>query len=349
MKHIFCVHSPITYLLATLIINSKKLSNNDVILLVKKIKLDFGNIQSFMAFESTARSVLKKIIYLNEPRAFDNYITSITQKEKFTAYVPLMDVYHRLLVTHSNCVNFNFIEEGMMSYRKSTQLNHLYRNYKFSLRHSILNNPREVKKSIIYILRGWTLRILEMPFTYEAYAHLKGVEFYSISPEAYPIASMEKKIVLPLKSSPTMNALAKGILLTEPSLIWLEDNYAENNGIAIKVYEKAIEQSLSRVKKKFPQHQIYLKLRPSTTIKDSPVARILDSKNISFLKIDDDVVLEALMAINKNLTFIGNVSSALFYAKQMGHSSWSIYDFFDIHSNRTFNDFPLYWNNVQKL
>lgn len=349
MKHIFTFHSPITYLVSLLTVKEERIPAEDAVFLGKNFNAGDVPYLYHPSFDGLKRSAMEKLKKPNEPAAFDKYISSIVGDEEYIAYVPLMDMYQRLLITHEKCVGFNFIEEGMISYRLSTKLNHLYRNFKFSLRNNPKNNLREFMVSLNYILRGWTLRILEMPFTYEAYIHITGVHFYGISKEVFPLAPEERKTILSINDTGQFAYLTKGIRLNRDSIVWLEDSYARNNKIPNEVYLNAVDKAVTKIQEMYPGYKIYLKLRPNGKLSDSTVTKVLKSRSIDFELLDSTVVLEVLMAVNEPLIWVGNVSSALFYASKMGHTSWSLYDYFTTHSNRTFDNFPIYWENVNKL
>ena len=74
MKHVFSVHSPITFLVAYATIKHLQLKVKDVIFLSATYKIlinDYKVIPSFA--ESRNSTLFQKIRYFNVPKSFDNY------------------------------------------------------------------------------------------------------------------------------------------------------------------------------------------------------------------------------------------------------------------------------------
>ena len=75
MKHVFSVHSPITFLVAYGTIKHLKLNEDDVIILSSSYMVpidDYKVIPSF--YEARNKTIWQRIRYFNVPKAFDNYL-----------------------------------------------------------------------------------------------------------------------------------------------------------------------------------------------------------------------------------------------------------------------------------
>ena len=123
MKHVFSVHSPITFLVAYATIKHLQLKVKDVIFLSATYKIlinDYKVIPSFA--ESRNSTLFQKIRYFNVPKSFDNYLASHIQGEVFTAYVDLISYAQKILITHKQCQVFHFIEEGNSTYQANDDL-----------------------------------------------------------------------------------------------------------------------------------------------------------------------------------------------------------------------------------
>lgn len=199
MKHIFTIHSPITFLIAHGVIKELGLDENDVILLSRS---DYNPPLELHhrvpAFCDKYDRWYKKILHFNVPNNSDDYINKITNGDKFIAYIDLMAVPQRILITHSNCHAFNFIEEGTASYSVANSLLDItHPNSKYPYRLSYQKNYNFIFNKIIKTLRGYSTRILEMPFNYEAYAHLKQTTFFVSRWMLIPGSLITKKSVFP--------------------------------------------------------------------------------------------------------------------------------------------------------
>jgi hypothetical protein len=121
MKHLFFVHSPLTFLLACSVIEHLKLKKEDVIILTIAYKVPIDEFKVYPIFY-TESAWYKKIFSPNYPKKYDSYIEKITQNSLFTAYIAWMSYYNKVLITHPNCKEFHFIEEGVSTYQTHHEL-----------------------------------------------------------------------------------------------------------------------------------------------------------------------------------------------------------------------------------
>ena len=116
MKHIFTIHSPITFFSACAVIFQEKLPHEDVIIINDGYNVPFKIGTIVDSYQQQEKGIWRKIKNFNLVKAYDQYIKELTHGQQFIAYIDLMHAYQRLLITHPNCVKFNFIEEGTASY-----------------------------------------------------------------------------------------------------------------------------------------------------------------------------------------------------------------------------------------
>jgi|SRR5690625_3513612 len=348
MKYIFTIHSPITFLIAYDIIHKEQLPENDVIMISSSnykppIQLDYIR----KSFQDVNKSLIKKVQTWNVPKAYDKYINNLTKGESYIAYIDMMHMYQRLLITNENCKGFHFIEEGSASYVRSDSLNLLTRVYRtMPYRY---NRFRDFAVGIKFILRGYSLRTLALPYWPENYRYFKNMQFYCLSSEAYPGIDDHNKVVVEFDNkSEILQKMAKNLSF-ENQFIWIEDSFTNTYRMSSHLYKEAVLSTLNYLKSKNESLKVYLKLRPSQSLNDSIVYEVLSDKDCQVEVLNNDLIVEALLANSHNCTVIGNVSSILFYATLLDHKSISMFDRLKNKPKTAFDDFDTYWKNIIKI
>ena len=123
-RHLFNVHSPITYFMALEVIRIEKIPVEAVTLLISRNFLPpDGTYQAIpMPFSHyPIDSFAVQIAFWkswNKVRAFDQWLETITQQQPFTLYAAhaYSSIFH-LMVTHPMCQGYYYIEEGLVAYR----------------------------------------------------------------------------------------------------------------------------------------------------------------------------------------------------------------------------------------
>lgn len=347
MKHIFTVHSPLTFLMAYALINQKKILETDAIILssgytpsieLKSIKNNFQDIN---------KSFLKKIKTWNSPLAFDRYIETLTNGEDFIAYIDLMAMYQRILVTNPKCMSFNFIEEGSASYvqpKNLDQITHAFRRMPYRYK-----TIKDFSLAVKYILRGYSIRLLGMSYLPESYASFKYTHYYCLSEDAFPQVERNKKTIINLASNlPSFEGVSINLSLTN-EFIWIEDSFTQAYKMSDKAYKEAILSTIFHLKETYSIQKIYLKLRPRQTKERSLVYKYLNQEKLDIEIIMNEVIIEILLANSKECTVVGNVSSVLFYATLLGHKSISMFNKLKNKPKTAFDDFNVFWKNIVKI
>ena len=183
-KHIFTIHSPITFLMAVSIIRHKKIKEKDAIIISSGYKSPLNNIDVKPSYSESYDTKWIKLRHLNIAKHFDKYVNEITDNKPFIAYIDIMHNYQKLLVTHKKCSNFHFFEEGTASYMSPKPLidfAHTAFIQKFR-NHSLLEFFKEFKM----LLRGFSSSIHSLPYHPQSYQFKKDRKYYTISNFCYP-------------------------------------------------------------------------------------------------------------------------------------------------------------------
>lgn len=101
-----------------------------------------------------------------------------------------MHAYQRLLITHPNCVKFNFIEEGTASYVVPDNLLFITNGAnQVTFRNK---NNKQLAISLFRVMRGVNIRVLSLPFNPQSYAGINEIKFYTFSEHGFPGIEREK-------------------------------------------------------------------------------------------------------------------------------------------------------------
>jgi len=359
MKHLFLVHSPITYLVSISVIQKLKIPKQDAVLLFH----EFNNeallesnrytglsITSYYSNSNFFQKTYNHVRYFNIITRIDNIINKIISDEKFIAYVPVLTPVHKILITHKQCSSFNFIEEGLAQYYKEETLESLNAFYsKYSWRTSLTRDIKRVLSEAIFVLRGYNVKLQGLPFSYSSYHALKNIFFYGVSKEAFPLVSADKKEILSFDKESFLFVKQDSPIDLNNKIIWIGDPGVVHHGFNEKTYLQGIQDGCIGFIKQKEEKNVLLKFH-----RDEPerlrkkIKKLFNDNDISVEIISDTVLMELYLFESKNVTLIGVYSSLLYYASLMGHESFSIYEFLKEEYYRALQnrDFTFYWNKV---
>lgn len=342
MKHIFTVHSPITFFCAYEVVQHQKIKENDCIFICSNYKppIDFG--RQIKSYADTHQSVLSKLKNLNLIKSYDKYIQKIAGNNNFIAYVDLIHNYQRILITHNLCRGFHFIEEGMASYIEPNNLDISARlNGTLKFRN---NTFKTYLNSILRVVRGYNLKLLTLPYFPLSYRYYNDVIFYSFSKHSFPGVLESKKIIL----QPTIDVFNKNYVKNKHVAFFVEESYFRNLNISQNETISVHDKTILRYKNILVNKTCYIKLGPFQNKNDSLWKTALDANDINYEFLAKDFVLDSYLALAKNCQVYGTVSSLLFYASIFGHQSFSNYSLLS-QKNNVFNDLKIYWNKVNMI
>lgn len=349
MKHIFTVHSSLTFLVAYATIKHLNLDKEDVLIISSKYTVTLDDYKVIPSFtEARNSTIVQKLRYFNVPISFDNYLKPYIQGETFTAYVDLMSYFQKILVTHKQCQEFHFIEEGNSAYQSNDDLEDITWHER---QHSWRSSRILDFKSIVRIFRGFNLRLLSLPYIYSAYAYMEDTKFFSFSNNAFYNVNPDKRVLVkPPLGDANIKKLAGGHFLNEAT-IWLDGSNGRYTGLEETYYYDAIKKAIPLLKERgVIKDKVYVKLRPGIkNISNNKLVSILRENDIEVEVMQNDMIIEAFFMQSKNCNVIGVLTSALEYAHVFGHKAYSIYGLFEKQSPTFFDRMTGFWKNIEKL
>jgi hypothetical protein len=348
LKHIFSIHSPITYFCAANVVLHEQLNREDVIFIYTSfIPPDTLGI-AVPSFYTQHSSLLKKLMTFNLVKAYDNYISNITNGEEFNAYIDLAHYYQKILVTHTLCQGFHFIEEGTASYLTPSNLGDLTRiESSTSFRFAGL---QEKTRAIFRIMRGYNLKLLAIPYFANAFAFSVKSKFYGFDASVYPGVLQKKKIVLKPRSVTWFHSNDKDENIDiSDALILIEESYFKVYGIKKKIMQDCMDRTWSIIEKEIEHRKIFIKLRPGQNETNSWWPDFLKKRGVPYEILRHQVVLEALLVEARNCKVIGTISSLLFYAAIFGHEAHSNYALLEEKPAAVFDELDFYWEKVNQI
>ena len=349
MKHIFSVHSPITFLVAYATIKHLELKKENVFFLSATYKVLLDDYKVIISFsEARNKSFLQKIKYFNVPKSHDQYLDIYLKGQEFTAYIDMMSYAQKALVTHKQCKEFHFIEEGNSTYQASDDLIDItWHERQDSWRSSGILDL----KSIVRILRGYNLRLLSLPYIYSAYANMELTRFFVFSENAYYNVAPDKRVVVkPPNGDANIKKLAGDHYLNDAT-IWLDGSNARYTGLEESYYYDAIKKAIPLLKEKgIIKDKVYAKLRPGIKdISTNKLVSILRENGLEVEVMPNDLILEAFFIQSNNCKIIGVLTAALEYAHVFGHEVYSIYGLFEKQPPTFFDRMTGFWQNIENL
>lgn|GEM_PF-1181632 len=360
MKHIFLVHSPITYLVSIAVINELKIKKEDAIIIFFEFEQEAKNsiytsvsVNKYYAKKGSFRKIYNYFRYFNIVTRIDRIVNATIKNNDFIAYVPALISTGKALITHPNCRSFNFIEEGLTNYFKEETLKSItIINLKDPWRTSFFKNIKTVFNEVYLVLRGYNFKLQALPFSYSCYNTFKDVLFYGLSPESFPLVDQWKKIVIPFKKATFENIKGDDTINLNDKIIWIGDAAVEQRGFDKSLYLKGIKEGCIDFFKARGEKNILIKFhRDETDDLREEVKKLFADHGVAFQIIPDSVIMELLLFKARNVTLVGILSSLLFYASIMGHHSFSIYEFLkeEYSKKRTDRDLTFYWEKVKLI
>lgn len=349
MKHVFSVHSPITFLAAHAVIKNLHLPVSNVVILTNGYKVPIEKYPVHPFYSRTRTNFFQKLIHLNVPKNEDSYLTKIIGDEHFTAYIDIMAFHQRALITHPQCKRINFIEEGNVHYRDLDTLTDLtwdQRSGRYRA-NTFLASLMEAAKAAKWALRGYTQRMLHIPYSYTSYIAHENSTFFGFDDTAFPVVPNSKKHVLKLEPDAEIAKMAGNVSI-EGSVIWVDGSNSRFTGLPEEDYHHAIDKAIDKLDLK--SKRIYIKLRPGfTDYNANYLYRKLKGLGYEVEVLPDNLIIECVFINSQNCLVVGNLSSALFYAALAGHRAVSLYSLFQKRVPTYFDQMPGFWDKVEQL
>lgn len=333
MKHIFTIHSHITFLAAVGTIIHEGINTEEVIFItggryVPKVNDSFkGKVVKAYDTLEVSYSFIEKLKNWNYTNSANRYINRLIGEEEFKAYVDLMTVFNRYLVMHPKCKQFHIIEEGIVNYGDYDDFMLWTADLRqFQWQWSGFKAIKQMINACTRLLRGRSLRLLAMPVHPNLYTLHKDVNAYCFSEYAFQYTPARQRIVM------DWNTLYRYVSIqnayNDASWFWIGDTLCSSYGISMRDFESALQQLLEKINPQKKEHIIYLKFRGAESKEEKELTqKYLIAYNFKIELVPADMIMELLFLNYKNLNVCGITSSLLIYANLMGHTTHSLYPY----------------------
>ncbi len=328
MKYIFHIHSNINYLCAVLIIANDNIAPKDVIFLCFRgirCSSEFGRsieIENSIYLHpfNSPRNIYKLRFFKNSKyiNHIDKCIEDVIGTNDFTYYAPhCKNPIYAVLISHPNCVQLHYIEDGMDAYLGAKEL---LRRFPQSIHFS-----HKVLK-IVFNLIPWA-KVKRTP-TYKSLYESVGRSpsiCYGINAEAFNNELTVNRKILPLSAS------VQDFFRFEPKYhnVFVFDALVEQNVINTEQLHLFWEWFLDSFEN--IANGISIKFHPfQNTCSKSLITKELENRSILFEVIPDSISMETFFVLNEECEIYGIGSSLLKYSYLKNKKRTHIlYDFFD--------------------
>lgn len=343
MKHIFIVHSHITYIASLAVVIHENLANEDVIFISDGYSLPVNHYKVIPVIVNQScfpkwKLISRAKVFLSPIRYLYPIIESHTNNEKFVAYISVFHKIKKYVIAHPQCAGFHFIEEGLSSY---------YEN--FSLDFYTMENPypwfydkgiKGVKQrfNVIMDCLGTNIPKFEsIPLFYKPYIDDEERRFYGLSDFSFP--NVTNRIIIPIREVAERMEITEHIQILSDRKIWIGDP-----DIMAVVGENFYYECLKKIIPSITQGD---KLSVRFHYRETNGQRVkfmgfLDSIGVAYEIIDDSQIMEFVLLKSTNCKLYGVNSSLLIYAKILGQQSYSVLNYFPEFKNVVEKQIPVF-------
>ena len=310
MKHIFYVHSYVTYLVVLGVVEHERISDDDVFLITARGAVNQTRFAS-MDINEKYPSLFgvpcygKNLFYIKHYRsikAFDKEIRDICCNYTYICYIPSdSHFFQQLLSSHSKCVKINFLEEGLFSY-----------NDEFRKKKWPFNGLKGIIKRYLY-----TGNRNHNPLSIVSSATL----YTLFSTDNYK-GPLNKKCVMPNLQEIKYD----GIKLRNTNVLMM-NAFKDASSIVISNLLSVIEHFAKD--KKAKNEKVYIRHHPySNNIFREEVESIFIRHGVEHEVLSNRLNTELMLFNSENLSIYGFFSAAMLYGALMGHTAISFVDLF---------------------
>lgn len=308
-RHLFNVHSPITYFMALEVIRLEKIPVEAVTLLISRnffppddtypaIKLPFSHYPTdSFAVQIAFWKSWKKL------KKFDQWLSKATQHQPFILYAAhaYSSIFH-LMVTHTKCLGYYYIEEGLVAYRPPAEWD--------------IQKPFNPLRSILYFLNfGRRNRPNRSFFTTQLGCYLGA---YGVSKHSFPTLPSLQVVGLPF---PIISSDEKY------QCVIVHDNIYDHYGLTPTTYLRwievivadALKRGFTRIHQKFHPAQGQGSLQ---AIQEFMQQKLAGKASLYTLGASDSI---EQIALNQRPVIYVCISSVGLYAHLAGSEVVSIY------------------------
>lgn len=309
MKHIFFIHSSITYYVSISVVKYCNLSIEDVIFLLDKnyknaysnlgvTTVDITNWERF-PYPISLSSILMADKYI---RRIDYNINKVCFNENYILYIHTTStLFNQVLITNPLCVGYHFIEEGIANYREN-----------------LYYEPAVLRSKVVSLICKFYNMIhprlsLNYPFL-KYYEKKKFNPQYYYLENCYHVQEARSNVVL----LPFYKESDFGKFDLSDSLVFIMSPLIEFGLCSIGSLEKVLVGYFSRFKM---FEKIYVKYHPIQEDKVKQMfVSICNKYSLNLIEIDKNIPMEQVLICSKNSNWVGFESSLLFYASIMNNA-----------------------------
>lgn len=310
MKHVFVVHSHTVFLTALGTINLLNISSDNIIFIYarnyKNSVVDIPYRIVNMTNENRKgayMSVLHIFSYKKLINEVDQKIRRLINDE-YVLYAPHAGShFFQILLTNPMCVQFNFIQEGALAFDELLSNKISVKSVGYAILNSVLY--------LFYKNRVWAnFRWILKESILKKYAS----QSFAISPDIFEILPYTKKNVKWPSIQPPMD-----INPNYPCFVF--EASVEMNVIERSVYFDCIKELLEIMS----EAHNYAKFHPGQSVENkNAIKKLFINAGKSIEILPDDIPFELYLSSYSHLKVYGFYSSLLIYAKQLGHTTFSL-------------------------
>lgn len=328
MKHVFVVHSNITYLISLGIISKEQLNESDILIISDGFTCDGPIPVSTVKVEASRgvwnQSIRRYVKLFFKPwHELYQIIDGFVKDDTFTAYVPVLHLIKKLVIIHPKCAQFHFIEEGTASYMENATLTD-YSIAAIENKYWIYpKGLKGIKQRFHHIYRefGFKTNVIgTIPIYYLNHDNCNR-KFYGFSEETHPALLTGRREVIDMKSIMNDFIFEKQIDEYCGENVWIGDPDVE------KMYgEEAFLDCLENIL--FPALRfktLYVRYHyRENRMQRQRFESLLGKHGIEYSIIDDKQIMELVFIKSERCNCYGFMSSLLMYANMSGHQTYSI-------------------------
>lgn len=301
MKHLFFIHSSITFYVSHAIADNLDLLPTDVVFLTNGYQNKYNDGKYAIidvkdeVVKFTKLNIKKMFNIFNSVCQLDKIIDGIVRDSNYVAYVPQVSgTYYQSVITHNKCVSYNFIEEGVGSY-----------NPKLFHRPPV-RQPWFIRYPL-YVVELLNNRLCFDHAFLAPYKRLKHVPTYYYLRNDSIFSYPKKSVLLELGNIDVMSDVPTD------SHIFIVSPLLEYRLITEENFARTIDYLACSLKGKCSKLQV--KYHPVQNENTKQIIRkMLAEQQIEYCEIDSSTPMEHLIAEGRHFTFYGYDSSVLFYA-----------------------------------
>lgn len=321
MKHVFYIHSHITFLVATSVVKQLGLKKTDICFLtgrnyqpyptyenyyLESLTIEQNEIDKVPSYGSNLLMIKKG----KTLRSIDQLLIKVTCGKPFIAYLPsTRNFLMQFISTHHNCEEIRLIEEGTMTYKPDIvkAANPAYKTFWGKIRRSLKAADHGFRSNY-----------------YQSSSPVKPIELYGFS-HVLETALKGSCINVTLVKLNTEYIGSRDWGHQPDDSLFLMDGLIENKIATVQQVQRSFSKFLQNMDKR---NRIHIKFHPIQKSEDV-ILEVFQKYQFPVSVIDNSTPLEILLLESKRMKVYGCYSSLLFYGALFGHEVRSIYPFIE--------------------